>query len=104
MVNVCGAEVSAPPFAVPPLSLRTMVMVAEPLAFVAGVKVKAPAELMAGAEEKRPAFVLFVTWKVSVWPDSSGGPAEMPVAQGETNRKPESSLTIWSGPFVNDGA
>jgi hypothetical protein len=37
IVNVCEVEVSCPPLAVPPSSLRTIVMVADPLAFVAGV-------------------------------------------------------------------
>ena len=37
MVNVCGAEVSLPPFAVPPLSFATSVIVAVPFAFAAGV-------------------------------------------------------------------
>src|SRR5437667_6221197 len=104
MVNVCGAEVSTPPLAVPPLSLRRMVIVAEPFAFVARVKLSAPEELMNGVPENRLGLVLLVTTKLSVWPDSSGGPAEMLVAQLEMNWKPESSLTVRSGPFVNDGA
>ena len=37
MVNVCAAEVSTPPFAVPPLSLRLRVIVAEPKVLTAGV-------------------------------------------------------------------
>ena len=37
MTKVCGAEVSTPPFAVPPLSCRVNVIVAVPLAFAAGV-------------------------------------------------------------------
>jgi len=37
IVNVCDAEVSTPPFAVPPLSESVNVTVAEPLAFAAGV-------------------------------------------------------------------
>ena len=37
MVKVWDAEVSTPPLAVPPLSFRVTVMVAEPLALSAGV-------------------------------------------------------------------
>ncbi len=37
IVNDCGADVSTPPAAVPPLSCSTSVMVAMPLAFAAGV-------------------------------------------------------------------
>src|SRR5436190_1781846 len=49
MVKVCGALVSLPPLAVPPLSLATTVMVAEPLASAAPVKVNVPVGEMAGA-------------------------------------------------------
>jgi len=37
MTKVCGALVSTPPFAVPPLSCSVMVIVAEPVTFDAGV-------------------------------------------------------------------
>ena len=37
ITKVCGAEVSTPPLAVPPLSCRVNVIVAVPLAFAAGV-------------------------------------------------------------------
>src|SRR2546425_474759 len=37
MVKLCGPEVSTPPLAVPPLSLRVMVIVAAPLTLVVGV-------------------------------------------------------------------
>ena len=37
IVNVCGARVSTPPLAVPPLSLSVSVIVAVPMAFGAGV-------------------------------------------------------------------
>ena len=37
MMNVCGALVSTPPFAVPPLSCATIVIVAVPFASAAGV-------------------------------------------------------------------
>ena len=42
--------------------------------------------------------------KLSVWPDSSGGPGSNPVAQPATVCAPASSSTVWSGPLVNDGA
>ena len=37
MVKLCGADVSWPPLAVPPLSTSTIVIVALPFAFAAGV-------------------------------------------------------------------
>jgi hypothetical protein len=37
IVKVCDGEVSTPPFAVPPLSLRFIVIVAVPPVFAAGV-------------------------------------------------------------------
>ena len=49
MRNVCGADVSAPPFAVPPSSDSVSVIVALPYASVAGVKVSVPFEATAGA-------------------------------------------------------
>src|SRR5207248_2053535 len=59
MMNVCGAEVSTPPLAVPPSSLATMVTVAVPLAFGASVYVSVPVTpSMAGSAEKNEAFVL----------------------------------------------
>ena len=61
IMKVWAAEVSTPPFAVPPLSLITMVMLADPFAFAAGVYVSVPVELTAGATENRAALVLFVT-------------------------------------------
>ena len=49
MVNVCVANVSSPPLAVPPLSLSTTETVATPLAFDASVYVSVPvATLMEG--------------------------------------------------------
>ena len=50
------------------------------------------------------AVLLLVTTKVSVCPASSGGPAEMAVAQPVTVFGPESSQTVWSAPLVNVGA
>src|SRR6185503_21193023 len=104
MVKVCGADVSTPPLAVPPLSLSTIVIVAGPLALAAGVDVKVPVGLIAGPAENRPELVLPVTSKATVWPDSLAGPGEMAVAQLLTVCAPASSFTVWFGPLVNDGA
>ena len=79
--NVCDVDVSAPPLAVPPLSDNVSVIVADPLASVAGVKVSVPFDATAGATLKSAAFVLPVTLNVSVWPASSGPPALIAVAQ-----------------------
>src|SRR6266568_2316080 len=62
IVNVTGAEVSTPPFAVPPLSCSVTVTVALPNAFGAEVKVSTPAAEIAGCTEKR-ALLLFDTLK-----------------------------------------
>ena len=48
--------------------------------------------------------MLPVTLKVSVWPDSSAGPALMAVAHGLTVCAPASSNTVWSAPLVKLGA
>jgi hypothetical protein len=48
IAKVCGALVSDPPFAVPPLSLNVRVIVALPFAFAAGVYVSVPLALTAG--------------------------------------------------------
>jgi hypothetical protein len=47
---------SCPPFAVPPSSLRAIVIVALPLALGAGVNVKVPEGLTAGAVENKAAL------------------------------------------------
>jgi len=104
IVNVTGAEVSTPPFAVPPLSWSATVMSAEPNAFAVGVNVSTPVALIAGATLKSAAFVLPVTLNVSVWPSSNGeGPLLIAVAQAALYA-PESSLTVTGPPVVNDGA
>src|SRR4051794_40398440 len=56
MTNVTGAEVSAPPLAVPPLSCRRTVTVALPLASGAGVKLNTPVGLTVGGTLNRPAL------------------------------------------------
>ena len=48
---------------------------------------------MAGWTEKR-ALLLFEVAKLTSWPDSSGGPGEMAVAQSGTDCAPESSTTV----------
>ena len=91
IVNDCGAEVSTPPSAVPPLSCATSVIVALPLAFAAVVKVSTPADETAGAVLKSAALVLPVTTKLTTWPASSAGPGLMPVAQPTSVCGPPSS-------------
>jgi hypothetical protein len=63
-----------------------------------------PAELMAGGLANKPEFVFAVTWKVNIWLDSFGGPAEMFVAQFVTVCDPALLLAVWSAPLVNEGA
>ena len=46
--KVCVANVSSPPLAVPPLSDKTTLTVAVPLASLAGVYVKLPLAFIAG--------------------------------------------------------
>ncbi len=104
IVNVWSADVSAPPLAVPPSSWAATVIVADPEALAAGVKVSVPLAATAGPAAKRAAFVLPVMAKVTDWPASSAGPALTPVAQPAVVAAPESSSTVGSAPFVNDGA
>ena len=58
---------------------------------------------MAGWAEKRVLLSL-VRLKLSVCPDSSVGPAEIPVAQPAMVCAPESSSTAWSAPLTKLGA
>src|SRR5207253_4373866 len=74
MSKVWLAEVSTPPFAVPPLSEIEIVTVAVPKAFAASVYVSTPVEETAGCTLNR-ALLLFEVLKLSVWPASSAGPA-----------------------------
>src|SRR5205085_157648 len=64
MVNVWVAEVSTPPFAVPPLSVRNTLIVAVPLAFGAGVNVRTPLAETVGCALKS-ALLSFEAWNVS---------------------------------------
>src|SRR5436190_8620693 len=66
ITNVCGALVSTPPPAVPPLSWTESVTVAQPLGLAAGVHVSVPVGDTAGPAENKPGFVLPVTlnWTV----------------------------------------
>ena len=91
MVNVCGAEVSCPPLAVPPSSCSQTVTVAAPLALGAGRYVNMPVPAsMAGGRANRAGLSVVVR-KVSVWPASPAGPAEIAVAQPGTVCIPASS-------------
>src|SRR5688500_12794004 len=65
MVNVCAAEVSTPPFAVPPLSDRVTVTVAVPVALSAGVKESTPVEVIDGCTRKSE-LLLFDTLNETV--------------------------------------
>src|SRR6059036_1051142 len=104
MINVCGALVSTPPLAVPPLSLAVTVTVAAPLALGADRYVNVPADDTLGCTAKRP-LLLLVTMKVTICPaaTSSGGPARILVAQPVTVCVPASSRAVWSGPLVKLG-
>ena len=101
-VNVCGAEVSCPPLAVPPLSSAVTVTTASPVALVAGMKLRVPVGLMAGCTLKR-ALLSLVTVKVTLWPASLGGPGLTAVAQFANVCDPPFSFTVTSGPLVKDG-
>ena len=103
MVKVCGAEVSTPPNAVPPLSIATSVIVAEPLASGAVVKLKSPLDATAGPAENSAALVLLVTTKLTICAASFAGPGEIAVAHPANSCGPASSSTVSFGPFVNDG-
>ena len=66
IVKLTGADVSTPPFAVPPLSFRTAVMVALPEAFAAGANESVPSAAIVGATPNNAGLVLLVTVKASV--------------------------------------
>ena len=92
-----------PPFAEPPVSWIRTVTVADPLAFAAGAYVRVPVGLIEGPAEKRFGWSA-ETWKFTFWPDSSGAPLLMSVAQPVTVCAPAPSPTDWSGPLVKLGA
>src|SRR5262245_51971080 len=104
IVNDWGALVSVPPLAVPPVSLRTMVIVAVPLVFGLGVKVSFPVGSIEGGAENSDGLLLFCTWNVADCPASSGGPMEMAVAQLAIDCGPLSSVMFWPAPLVKLGA
>jgi hypothetical protein len=91
-------------FEVPPSSLSLTLIVDVPLAFTAGVYVSVPLVAIAGATLNNVGLLFSVTANVNVWPLSSAGPFDIAVAQLDTVCAPESSNTVWSAPFVNDGA
>src|SRR6185436_15687346 len=84
-------------------SASDSVTVALPLLLLAGVKLSVPADETAGWAENS-ALLSLLTVKVRVWPLSLLGPALTAVAQPVTLAAPESSLTVWLAPLVNDGA
>src|ERR1043165_2074567 len=102
IVKVIGADMSLPPFAVPPSSCSVTVTMASPFAFGAGANVSTPAGEIDGCTLKR-ALLLFVAVNETVCVDSSGGPAGAVVAHAALYA-PESSITVTSPPLVNDGA
>ena len=106
ITTVCGAEVLAPPLAVPPLSDSVQVSVVVPETSGWSVNVSVPvAGSMAGRTANRAALVLPVRVKVRTWPASSVGPALIPVAHPMTVVSPLSSTTaIGSVPLMKLGA
>ena len=76
----------------PPLSCSCTLTVAVPFAFAAVVKVKVPVGEIAGCAENS-ALLSLLTMKFSACPASSGGPAEIAVAQFVTVCAGESSST-----------
>src|ERR1044071_2588800 len=104
IVNEHVPDTSTPPFAVPPLSRRRMVMLAEPVALATGVKVSVPFELTAGCTLKSPGLLFAVTSNVSVWLDSLAGPALMAVAQFGNDAMPAVLSAATVGPQEKLGA
>jgi hypothetical protein len=56
IVKVCGALVSTPPLAVPPLSFAWMVTMATPAVSATGVKVSVPLGWTAGGARRAPGY------------------------------------------------
>src|SRR5687768_15955053 len=104
MVNVIGAELFAPPLAVPPSSCNTTVTVVVPDAPTTGVKVSVPvAGLIVGCTENSSGLSAH-TPKVSACPDSSAGPREIAVAHPVRVCAPASDATVTFDPATNVGA
>src|SRR5437764_5246122 len=101
MVKATVADVSTPPFAVPPLSCRKTLTVAVPVWFAIGVKVSTPDGETAGWTLKSVLLSL-LTWNATVCDDSLGGPALMLLAHGALYAALSPALTLLPG--VNDGA
>ena len=104
IVNVCDALTSTPPFAVPPLSLASSVIVAAPLALR-----RRRVGQRAGRRDRR---VRREETRIRVTGDEEahrlpalvgrpGADARRPLA---TRLRPASSSTVWSAPFVKHGA
>src|SRR5438046_1508693 len=103
MLNCCTADVSTPPFAVPPLSWICTETIAVPNASGAEVNVKLPLASTAGCALKS-ALLLFVTLNVSVCPDSSAGPLLTALSQPSTVCSAPSSFSPSSSPSITLGA
>ncbi len=91
IVKVCTL-VETPPLAVPPVSIAVTVTVAVPAA-VPGSKLKVRLASMAGCISNS-ALLLFVTVKLTVWEDSSVGPAEMLEANADDWKVLEPAPTL----------
>ena len=106
IVKVCGAEVSIPPLAVPPLSASTDCTVAVPNVPFVAVNVRVPVGETTGAALKvrLPVADSTVVVKLRVWADSSGGPAEIAVWKFVKVCGPALSSTDAEVPPVKLGA
>lgn len=102
MSNSTDVDVSSPPLAVPPSSRSSIVIVAVPLALVAGLNPSTPEALTATPPANKVGLVLLVTTNATPW--VSGSPSEMSVAHPLPMYTPESSSTVTSPAFVNVGA
>ena len=80
MEKTCATEVSPPPCSLPPLSLSRTVIVAEPMALVAGVNERVPFGVIAGCAENNAERSL-LTRNTTAWVASLAGPGLMRVAQ-----------------------
>src|SRR5438876_9920151 len=103
IVKLCGALVSAPPFAVPPSSCSRTVTCAGPLAFGTAVNVSVPVGLIAGGAENSPALS-DETMKSSDCDASLALPGPIAVAHPTAVCGPTSSMMVTSGPRLNVGA